>query len=115
MSMWASMWPNWLATAPGLPSTSSIEEGHAPAPGQIGGTRIRRAFFTKERMLSQAECERPVTRRTSRSIGRIEAGEIGPHVQETRVFHTVRSVNAVVEWGVLKEKKRCGVLYKLRD
>ena len=61
----ASKWPILLATVPVLPSTSSIEEGHAPAQGQIKDVRIRRAFFTKERMLSQAECERPVTHRTS--------------------------------------------------
>ena len=57
----ASKWPILLATAPVLPSTSSIEEGHAPAQGQIKDVRIRRAFFTKERMLSQAEYERRVT------------------------------------------------------
>jgi len=34
MRIMASKWPNWLATAPGLPSTSSIEEGHAPASWQ---------------------------------------------------------------------------------
>ncbi len=36
---------------------------------QIIGGRIRRAFFTKERMLSQAECERPVTVGTSGEWG----------------------------------------------
>ena len=59
-SLRASKWPDLMATAPGLPSTSSIDEGLGPAR-QINRGRICRAFFSKERMLSQAECERPVT------------------------------------------------------
>jgi len=36
---------------------------------QIIRRRIRRAIITKERMLSQAECERPVTWGTNRELG----------------------------------------------
>ncbi len=35
--------------------------------GRTKEERFRRAFFTKERMLSQAECERPVTWRTQKA------------------------------------------------
>ena len=39
--------------------------------GRTKEERFRRAFFTKERMLSQAECKRPVTWRTKRAAAMI--------------------------------------------
>jgi len=67
-SVRASRWPNCSATNPGLPSSSSIMGSVSGRAKRMNRKHIRTASLAKKRMLSQPDCNRPVTNGTCRGL-----------------------------------------------